>query len=144
LNEDGNWTVVWENQHINSTLNPRWAVVTIAMAALCNGDVDRPLRIDIYGMLLATSSVITSQLTSWLDSTVDERSGKHVFMRCVETSVRQMISLNGRPMDVIEPEKRNKKKKYVNSGVLCAVQPSIEHNPTLGDVNNCPLSRCLY
>ncbi|RYH20915.1 hypothetical protein EON65_22110 [archaeon] len=25
LNEDGGWTVVWKNKHIDNTLNPVWA-----------------------------------------------------------------------------------------------------------------------
>ena len=25
MNEDGTWTVVWQNEHVNNSLNPRWA-----------------------------------------------------------------------------------------------------------------------
>jgi hypothetical protein len=42
---------VWKNNHIDSTLNPRWGTAKIPMAILCNGDVDRPLRIDVLGIL---------------------------------------------------------------------------------------------
>lgn len=64
-----------------------------------------------------------------------EKSGKHVFMGEVETNVRQMLTFNGRAMDVIEPAKKAKSKSYVNSGVLVAGHPGIEHNPTFGDVS---------
>lgn len=31
LNEDGGWTVVWKNKHINNTLNPVWGEVKVMM-----------------------------------------------------------------------------------------------------------------
>lgn len=49
LNEDGQWTVVWRNNHIDSTLNPHWGEAKIPMALLCNGDIDRPLMLRIFG-----------------------------------------------------------------------------------------------
>lgn len=121
LNEDGAWTVVWKNQHIPSTLNPHWSVAKIPMTVLCNGDIDRPVRIEVL---------------DW------EKSGKHVAMGEVETNVRQMLTFNGRGLDIIEPAKRAKNKKYVNSGVLVAGSPGIEHNPTFGDYikGKCELS----
>ena len=44
------------------------------MAQLCNGDIDRPLKFDIFDY---------------------EKSGKHVFMGLVNASVRDLISSNG-------------------------------------------------
>jgi hypothetical protein len=25
LNEDGSWTIVWQNSHVDNSLNPRWS-----------------------------------------------------------------------------------------------------------------------
>lgn len=83
------------------------------MTKLCNGDIDRPLKIEIFD---------------------HERSLKHVFMGQVETSVRSMLMSNGIPTPVIEPLVKAKKKNYTNSGTLVVSNSSIEHNPTFGDV----------
>lgn len=48
LNEDGSYTVVWKSVKIDNSLNPIWAPVKIPMSALCNGDVHRPLKIEIF------------------------------------------------------------------------------------------------
>jgi len=83
------------------------------MGALCNADQDRPLRIEIYD---------------------HEKSGKHVFMGQVDTSVNAMMRSNGAAMNVVEPEMKKKKgDKYVNSGTLAATACSVEHHPTFVD-----------
>lgn len=46
----------------------------ISMVTLCNGDMDRPLKIEVF---------------DW------EKSGKHVFMGLVNVSVRDLINSNG-------------------------------------------------
>jgi hypothetical protein len=83
------------------------------MIALCNGDIDRPLRIDIW---------------DW------ESSGRHQFMGQVDTSVRGLIESRGAPMNVIEPEKQKKSKSYVNSGTLSAANCVVEAHPTMTEV----------
>jgi hypothetical protein len=111
-NEDGRWTVVWKNQHIDNNLNPIWPETKIPMALLCNADIDRPVKIEIYDY---------------------EKSGKHVFMGMVETNVRMLLQVRGQPLPVIEPVQKAKKKGYINSGVLIARNPSIERNATFAD-----------
>eukprot|EP01035_Chromulina_nebulosa_P039648 gene39648-53602_t len=64
MNEDGTYTKVWENTKIDSNLNPSWAPARIPMIQLCNGDAERPLRIEIW---------------DW------EKSGRHHFMGQVKT-----------------------------------------------------------
>lgn len=59
VNEDGSWTAVWRSRHVESNLSPRFPQAVIPMALLCNGDIDRPLKIEIFG---------------------HEKSGKHSFM----------------------------------------------------------------
>ena len=48
MNEDGTFTQVWKNEKISNNLNPNWPPVGIPMAQLCNGDIERPLRIEIF------------------------------------------------------------------------------------------------
>jgi hypothetical protein len=112
MNEDGSYTSVWRSEHKDNTLNPAWTVAKIPMVGLCNGDIDRPLKIEIFD---------------------HERSGKHVFMGMVTTSVRGMLTSNNRPMPVIEPEKQQKKKGYVDSGTLTAGNAQIEYHPAFSD-----------
>lgn len=88
INEDGTWSSVWQSIRIDNSLNPKWAPVKIPMATLCNGDIDRPLKIQVF---------------DW------DKDGTHDSMGDVETSVRGMLQA-GTDMPVIEAEKKAKKK----------------------------------
>eukprot|EP01039_Chlorochromonas_danica_P004769 gene4769-5229_t len=112
MNEDGSYTVVWKSIKIDNSLNPRWGEAKISMSRLCNQDLDRPLKIEIY---------------DW------ESSGKHQTMGEVKTSVRGLLNANNAPFDVIEPAVKAKKKNYVNSGTLVAANVHIEHHPTFAE-----------
>jgi hypothetical protein len=104
-NEDSSYSRVWESSKVMNSLNPRWGQTKIPLSTLCNGDIHRPLRIEIY---------------DW------ERSGKHVFMgQVAELSVARLLENKNMRLDVIEPEKQ-KKKSYVNSGVLTADDCDVE------------------
>eukprot|EP01035_Chromulina_nebulosa_P002817 gene2817-3846_t len=48
MNTDGTFTQVWKNEKIDNNLNPSWPPVRISMTLLCNGDAERPLRIEIF------------------------------------------------------------------------------------------------
>ena len=43
--ENGNFVVVHRTEHIKNTLNPVWAKFTLPIRALCNGDLDRSLKV---------------------------------------------------------------------------------------------------
>mmetsp|Transcript_17602 Transcript_17602/g.19108 ORF Transcript_17602/g.19108 Transcript_17602/m.19108 type:complete len:339 (-) Transcript_17602:246-1262(-) len=76
------------------------------MSTLCNGDIHRPLRIEIYD---------------------HERNGKHVFMGQInEISVASLLESRNVRLNVIEPIKQAKSRTYVNSGILQADDCSIE------------------
>lgn len=109
INEDGTWTYIWKSTTIENSLNPMWNATKIPMSTLCNGDIDRPLKIDIL---------------DW------EKNGKHNFMGTVQTSCRALLTNNGAGMDVIEPDKKAKKKNYINSGTLLASNVIVEYHPT--------------
>lgn len=109
INEDGSFTVVWKSKMISNNLNPRWDPVKLPLTAVCNGDIGRPLLIEIVDV---------------------DSGGKNQSMGIVETSVKMMISLNGSPINVIEKDKQAKKKSYTNSGTFTASNCYIEHHPT--------------
>ena len=96
------------------------------MTLICNGDIDRPLKIEIFDY---------------------EKSGKHVFMGEVNTSVRTLMDSKGSAQAVIDPAKRAKKgDKYINSGTLHATYCSVEENPTFTDVSTSVvvIARCEF
>ena len=111
--EDGAWTKVWQNERIDNNLNPVWPISRIPMTALCNGDIDRPIKIETWD---------------------HQSNGKHQYMGCVETSVRGLVGSKGAPFDVIEADKKAKKASYVNSGTLIVANAAVEHYPTLAEV----------
>jgi hypothetical protein len=87
------------------------------MTLLCNGDIDRPIRIEVL---------------DW------DKNGKHAFMGQVDTSVRGLLDSNGAAMNVIIPRTQAKKgDRYLNDGVLHATYTYIEDNPTFADVRQC-------
>lgn len=112
INEDNTWTLVWKSSVIDNSLNPVWKPVKIPMGALCNGDLDRPLKIEVMDF---------------------EKNGKHDSMGTLQTSVRAMLTSNGAGIDVIEEDKKAKKKSYVNSGQLFMSNVIIEHHPTFAE-----------
>ena len=65
------WDNVFRSASIKNSLNPEWEPVVIDLSILCGGDLDLPIKIDIYDY---------------------ESSGKHKAMGSVEMSVRGMQS----------------------------------------------------
>jgi len=122
LYESGEWGVAFQSPTIMNNLNPQWPRLAIPMVTLCNGDYDRPIKIEIWDF---------------------DDNGKHDFMGCVETSVRSIMNSGGTPIDVIEPAVKAKKgKSYVNSGTLSIQNVFIENHPTLTDfiMGGCEIS----
>ncbi len=115
MNEDGKYTVVWKSGKIENSLSPVWGLTKISMAALCNGDLHRPLLLELF---------------DW------DSNGKHDSMGQVETSVHSILASGEAQMEVIEPDKMKSKKGYTHSGHLVAGQASIEHRPTFTDVRS--------
>lgn len=48
VREDGAYTPVLRSPTIMNNLSPIWPLQHISAQQLCNGDMDRPLKIDIY------------------------------------------------------------------------------------------------
>ncbi|GAA6093197.1 copine-8 isoform X1 [Tachysurus ichikawai] len=47
-NEDGTYTICHKTEVIKNTLDPVWQAFKIPVRALCNGDSDRSIRIEVY------------------------------------------------------------------------------------------------
>lgn len=107
-NEDGSFTQCWRNEPIKNNLSPVWPLARIPLVNLCNGDLDRPLKIEVWD---------------------DESSGRHQTMGVVQTSVRALVDGHGAPMDVVETIKGQKK----NSGQFIAANCIVEHHPTFSE-----------
>ncbi|NXD81663.1 CPNE9 protein, partial [Halcyon senegalensis] len=137
-NEDGTFTICHKTEVVKNTLNPVWQPFTIPVRALCNGDYDRTVKIDVY---------------DW------DRDGSHDFIGEFATSYRELsraqsqftvyevgqeAGLGGwgqphaganpplRPQ-VLNPRKKCKKKKYVNSGTVTLLSFSVESEFTFVD-----------
>jgi hypothetical protein len=108
MNEDGTFTDVWKSAKIDNNLNPTFPQSHINISQVCNGDIDRPIKI------------------SFMDY---DDNGKHQFMGHVQTSIRGLIEAHGTPFNVTEPEKQ-KTKGYTNSGTLTCAGALVEPHPT--------------
>uniref|UniRef100_A0A673CKX1 Copine family member IX n=1 Tax=Sphaeramia orbicularis TaxID=375764 RepID=A0A673CKX1_9TELE len=98
-NEDGTFTICHKTEVIKNTLNPVWQPFTIPVRALCNGDYDRTVKIDVY---------------DW------DRDGSHDFIGEFTTSYRELSRGQNQfnVYEVLNPKKKGKKKKYINSGTV--------------------------
>ena len=48
LYENGSFGLAYQSPTIANNLNPVWDKVRISMVSLCNGDLDRPIKIEIW------------------------------------------------------------------------------------------------
>uniref|UniRef100_A0A3Q3GYN7 Copine 8 n=1 Tax=Labrus bergylta TaxID=56723 RepID=A0A3Q3GYN7_9LABR len=68
-NEDGTFTICHKTEVIKNTLNPVWQAFKIPVRALCNGDYDRTIKVEVY---------------DW------DRDGGHDFIGEFSTSYREL------------------------------------------------------
>uniref|UniRef100_A0A3P9BEP8 Copine family member 9 n=1 Tax=Maylandia zebra TaxID=106582 RepID=A0A3P9BEP8_9CICH len=113
-NEDGTFTICHKTEVIKNNLNPVWQSFTIPVRALCNGDYDRTVKVDVY---------------DW------DRDGSHDFIGEFTTSYRELSRGQSQfnVYEVLNPKKKGKKKKYINSGTVRLVSVScqqLSRNPS--------------
>ncbi|XP_051962400.1 copine-9-like isoform X2 [Xyrauchen texanus] len=113
-NEDGTFTICHKTEVIKNTLNPVWQPFTIPVRALCNGDYDRTVKIDVY---------------DW------DRDGSHDFIGEFTTSYRELSRGQSQfnVYEVLNPKKKGRKKKYVNSGTVTLLSFKVESEYTFVD-----------
>uniref|UniRef100_A0A8C9U644 Copine family member 9 n=1 Tax=Scleropages formosus TaxID=113540 RepID=A0A8C9U644_SCLFO len=99
---------------VKNTLNPVWQSFTIPVRALCNGDYDRTVKVDVY---------------DW------DRDGSHDFIGEFTTSYRELSRGQSQfnVYEVLNPKKKGKKKKYINSGTVTLLSFKVESEYTFVD-----------
>ena len=95
---------------IMDNLSPTWKRNKISVKQLCNGDYDRPLKIEIF---------------DW------DKDGSHDSMGSCQASIRQLLDPTS--SFVIIEEKKKKKFGYKNSGHLSCINPVIVRYKTFLD-----------
>ncbi|XP_075868200.1 copine-8 isoform X2 [Nelusetta ayraudi] len=98
-NEDGTFTICHKTEVVKNTLNPVWQAFKIPVRALCNGDYDRAIKVEVY---------------DW------DRDGGHDFIGEFSTSYRELSRGQSQfnVYEVINPKKKGRRKKYLNSGTV--------------------------
>uniref|UniRef100_A0A4W5MFI5 C2 domain-containing protein n=1 Tax=Hucho hucho TaxID=62062 RepID=A0A4W5MFI5_9TELE len=93
------FTICHKTEVVKNTLNPVWQSFTIPVRALCNGDFDRTIKIEVY---------------DW------DRDGSHDFIGEFTTSYRELARGQSQfnVYEVVNIKKKMKKKKYGNSGTV--------------------------
>uniref|UniRef100_A0A3Q3T2V0 Copine family member 9 n=1 Tax=Mastacembelus armatus TaxID=205130 RepID=A0A3Q3T2V0_9TELE len=86
-NEDGTFTICHKTEVIKNNLNPVWQPFTIPVRALCNGDYDRTVKVDVY---------------DW------DRDGSHDFIGEFTTSYRE-LSRGQSQFNVYEVKRKHSK-----------------------------------
>uniref|UniRef100_A0A8D0D8S2 Copine family member 9 n=1 Tax=Sander lucioperca TaxID=283035 RepID=A0A8D0D8S2_SANLU len=116
-NEDGTFTICHKTEVIKNTLNPVWQPFTIPVRALCNGDYDRTVKVDVY---------------DW------DRDGSHDFIGEFTTSYRELSRGQNQfnVYEVLNPKKKGKKKKYINSGTVSTPTSPMSYFLFIGILSN--------
>jgi hypothetical protein len=109
LREDGTWLRVHNTEYISNNLNPVWKGFFIKAQTLSNGDMLRPVKIEVWD---------------------NESSGNHRFIGQCEVSIDTLIKEGKNGFPFINPKKQQKKKSYKNSGVLKVRNVSIRKDYT--------------
>ncbi|XP_078343131.1 copine-3-like isoform X2 [Oculina patagonica] len=106
VKSDGGSLLVHRTEVVKNNLNPSWKSFDIPLATLCSGDYDAPIKIGCY---------------DW------DQDDNNDLIGCVDITLRQLIDAkeSAKGLDLVNPKKKQKKKGYVNSGVLYVVQCNI-------------------
>uniref|UniRef100_A0A8D3DDI8 Copine-2 n=1 Tax=Scophthalmus maximus TaxID=52904 RepID=A0A8D3DDI8_SCOMX len=107
--EDGKWMLVHRTEVIKNTLDPAWKPFTVPLISLCNGDVDRNIKVLCYDY---------------------DNDGGHDFIGEFQTTASKMSEAQNSvevEFDCINPKKQKKKKNYKNSGIIIVKRPPMCH-----------------
>uniref|UniRef100_A0A9J7Z6Y1 Copine VIII n=1 Tax=Cyprinus carpio carpio TaxID=630221 RepID=A0A9J7Z6Y1_CYPCA len=113
-NKDGTFTICHKTEVVKNTLDPVWQAFKIPVRALCNGDYDRAIKIEVY---------------DW------DRDGGHDYIGEFSTSYRELSKGHSQftVWEVLNPKKKKKKKKYQNSGTVTLLSCFIDVEVTFLD-----------
>ncbi|XP_013417379.1 copine-8 isoform X2 [Lingula anatina] len=113
-NEDSSYSVVHKTEVIKNTLDPTWRPFTVPVRSLCNGDYDRSIKVECY---------------DW------DSDGSHDIIGEFQTNIRELSHgpVPNNVYEVINKEKKAKKKSYKNSGRVELMSCSIVQEYTFLD-----------
>ncbi|KAL0481100.1 hypothetical protein AKO1_012868 [Acrasis kona] len=97
VTENGEFQPVHRTEFYKRNLNPTWRPFSITSQKLCNGDDQRTLRFECYDY---------------------NNNGKHNLIGSCDTSLSELLKNQPLQFQLIHPDKKLKKKKYINSGTL--------------------------
>ncbi|NXP16604.1 CPNE2 protein, partial [Scytalopus superciliaris] len=98
--DDGKWMLVHRTEVIKYTLDPVWKPFTVPLVSLCDGDVEKLIKVICYDY---------------------DSDGGHDFIGEFQTSVARLCEAqDASPLELecINPKKQKKKKNYKNSGIV--------------------------
>ncbi|XP_052651751.1 copine-2 isoform X5 [Harpia harpyja] len=98
--DDGKWMLVHRTEVIKYTLDPVWKPFTVPLVSLCDGDVEKLIKVMCYDY---------------------DSDGGHDFIGEFQTSVARMCEAQDAfplELECINPKKQKKKKNYKNSGII--------------------------
>ncbi|TKS77533.1 Copine-5 [Collichthys lucidus] len=130
-NEDGTFTICHKTEVVKNTLNPVWQSFSIPVRALCNGDYDRTIKVEVYdwdrdGRLYLKGQFVMQFLCLF---------SSHDFIGEFTTSYKELCrgqsQLNS--YEVVNAKKKIKKKRYINSGKVSLLSFSVESEHTFLD-----------
>jgi hypothetical protein len=103
----GDFTVVHRTEHINRNCNPVWKQFTIPIRSLCNGDLDRNLKIECFDY---------------------NNSGNHSYIGEFATTTRQLMEGPGptNTYPCINIPKKNRKRSYKDSGKIHLIHSKMQ------------------
>ncbi|XP_041045084.1 copine-3-like isoform X2 [Carcharodon carcharias] len=98
--EDGRWQMVHRTEVIKNNLNPSWKPFRIPLRSLCNGDLQRSIKVDCYDY---------------------DNDGSHDLIGIFETNMTKLQEASyssPAEFECINPKKKQKKRSYKNSGIV--------------------------
>uniref|UniRef100_A0A673Y2P5 Copine-2 n=1 Tax=Salmo trutta TaxID=8032 RepID=A0A673Y2P5_SALTR len=108
--DDGKWTLVHRTEVIKNTLDPVWKPFTVPLISLCDGDVDRSIKVLCYDY---------------------DNDGSHDFIGDCNFSLS--VPFRQVEFECINPKKQKKKKSYKNSGIIILKSCKVERDYTFLD-----------
>ena len=106
---NGNWAQIYKSEVMKKTLDPIWKPFQLTMHSLCDGNQEALLKFEVW---------------DW------DRGTKDDFIGAAEIRVFQLSSPPCR-LELLNPTKQKKKKKYSNSGILEIINFEIKRKYSL-------------
>ncbi|XP_043566868.1 copine-1-like isoform X1 [Chiloscyllium plagiosum] len=93
------WQLAYRSEVIKNNLNPNWKPFSVSLQSLCNGDMQKPIKVAINDK--------------------DESTGSDLIGECTVPAQKLLEAKNQViEFECINPEKKKKKKSYKNSGII--------------------------